>query len=90
MTRDRILHDVRESVTTDFQRPHLIEWKDLHNIQRVFGLNETQRHANDQQSVLSWFQEWRDSKEIKNPILYYKLQGDLAEEGYDLAKDDFL
>ncbi|KAK3710030.1 hypothetical protein QZH41_012420 [Actinostola sp. cb2023] len=87
--RDRILDDVRESVTAEFQRHHLIERKDLHNIQHAFGLNEVQRHPNDQQSVLAWIQEWKDSTDFENPLLYYKLQGEVAEEGYDLAKEDF-
>ena len=32
-------------------------------------------------------QEWTQTED--NPILYYKLQGVEAEEGFDLSKDDF-
>ena len=89
VTRDKILDDVRESVTDEFRRHHLIDWKDLANIERAYGLKSIQRHANDQQSVLAWVQEWKDSKEIENLILYYKLQGEQADDGYDLVRDDF-
>ena len=45
-----------------------------------------QRHQNDQQSVLVWNEEWKQSED--NPILYYKLQGVEAKEGFDLSRDD--
>ncbi|CAH3198945.1 unnamed protein product [Porites evermanni] len=52
--RDRILNDIREGVTEDqFLREHLVEKKDLFNIQRAFGLKDYQRHQNDLDSVLA-------------------------------------
>ena len=65
-----------------------MERKDLQNIERAFGLKAVQRHLNDQQSVLSWIEEW--STEEQNTILYYKLQGQEAEDEYDLANDLFI
>lgn len=61
--------------------------KDLANIERAYGLQTVQRHANDQQSVLAWITEWKQSED--DPILYYKLQGQEAEEDVDLSKEDF-
>ena len=45
------------------------------------------RHENDQQSVLSWINEWNNDS--NNPITYYKLQGD-KDETFDLEIDDFM
>lgn len=52
-------------------------------------MNNVQRHPNDQQSVFSWLEEWKNSDEMENPVLCYKLQGTEADDGYDLAKEDF-
>ena len=87
VSRDRILEDIRDDFSCKFQRKHLIEKQDIVNIERAFGLRKLQRHAIDQQSTLSWISDWEESTD--NPVLYYKLQGEEAEDGYDLAKDDF-
>ena len=87
VSRDKILDEIRDGVTSNLCRHQLMTRKDLANIERAYGLRDVQRHANDQQSVLAWIQEWKQAEE--NPILYYKLQGQEAEDGYDLAKDDF-
>jgi hypothetical protein len=42
---------------------------------------------NDQQSVLAWIEEWKKDDET-NPILFYKLQGKKAPDGYDLCDED--
>lgn len=50
--RERILDDIRESVTEDnFSWQHLLDKKDLINIERAFGLRDFQHHSNDQDSV---------------------------------------
>ena len=61
--------------------------KDLANIERAYGLQTVQRHVNDQQSVLAWITEWKQSEE--DPVLYYKLQGQEAAEDVDFLKEDF-
>lgn len=86
VSRQHTLNDVRDNVDK-FRRHHLLDCKDVDNIKKSFGLNNILRHANDQQSVLAWIHEWQNSTD--NPVLYFKLQGDEAEEGYDLAKEDF-
>ena len=64
-----------QSVTDEIRRHHLIDQKDLANIEHTYGLKSIQQHANNQQSMLAWTQEWKDSQKMENPILYYKLQG---------------
>ena len=75
--RDRILSDIRESVTEDnLSREHLLERKDLSNIQRAFGLRDYQRRQNDLDSVLAWIPEGKGSSDA-NPILFHNFQGEL-------------
>lgn len=88
MSKDKILKDVRNSAVKEtISRYHLLERKDIQNIEWAYGLKDVQRHPNDQQSVLSWNEEW--SKEEHNPILAYKLQGQEAEDGQYLEKNSF-
>lgn len=87
--KDRILSDIRESVSEDtLSRQHLLERKDLSNIQKAFGLKDFQRHPNDLESVLAWLTEWKSHPDA-NPVLLHKMQGEILE-GYDLAQDDFV
>ena len=87
--REKILDDIRDSVTeNNFFRYHLLEKKDLLNIERAFGLKDFQRHINDQDSVLAWITEWEQSADT-NPILFCKFQDEMVE-GYDLSKEDFV
>ena len=87
--RERILNDIREGVTEDqFLREHLVEKKDLFNIQRAFGLKDYQRHQNDLDSVLAWITEWNRSPDT-DPILLQKFQGSCLH-GYDLLKEDII
>ena len=60
-------------------RYHLVK-KDIANIELSFGLNDVQRHSNDQISVSCWLSEWINLGE-DNPILFSKLQGAKAPEG---------
>ena len=55
--------------------------------EKVFELDNIQRHPNDQDSVLSLIQEWEGID--KNPMVIYKFQGQLNEE-VGLEKDDFV
>ena len=40
----------------EFLRDHIIDKQDVINIQRAYGLEEVQRHANDQTRILAWIQ----------------------------------
>ena len=66
--KEKILDDIRESVGLEFQREHLVGKRDLFNIEKAFGLDNIQRYPNDQESVLSWIQEWKGSDD--NPTVF--------------------
>ena len=70
VTKEKILDEIRDSVGSQFNRLHLLERRDLHNISRAFGLDEVQRHENDQHSTLAWIKEWEEMP--NNPVLFYK------------------
>uniref|UniRef100_A0A6P7FSL1 Uncharacterized protein LOC114332217 n=1 Tax=Diabrotica virgifera virgifera TaxID=50390 RepID=A0A6P7FSL1_DIAVI len=84
----RILQDVRDSASTSsFNRIHLLEQKDLHNIKRDFSIGyPMKRHENDAISVKLWVNEM-EKDTVENPVLYFKQQG---EEDVRLNKEDFL
>lgn len=91
VSRERILGDIREEAMQqgdDFKRSHLTGKKDLSNIMASFGIDDVQRHADDQESVRAWVEEWRQSE--NNPVLFCKFQVEDGPEGIDLAKDDFM
>lgn len=93
VTRERIMDDIRSSLHgnshLDMKKVHLTSKEDIKNIKNSLRIHETQRHANDQTSLLSWIQEWKESD--ANPILYYKLQGDAPDLFYhDLKSEDFI
>lgn len=90
VSRQRILDDIRESVSETFHRQHLLDRQDLANLERAFALQNVQRHDNDVESVLVWITEWMSDKGEENPVLYLKLQEDEAKDGYDLPTDDFI
>ena len=54
VSKEIILDDTRNNVGTEFLTDHIIDKQDVINIQRAYGLEEVQRHANDQTSVLDW------------------------------------
>ena len=54
VSKEIILDDIRNNVGTEFLTDHIIDKQDMINIQRAYGLEEVQRHANDQTSVLDW------------------------------------
>ena len=61
------------NVGAEFLRDHIIDKQDVVNIQRAYGLEDVQRHANDQTSVLAWVQKWQNS--TSSPVVWYKLEG---------------
>ena len=62
--KEKILEDIRNSVSSKFQRHHLADKQDLKNIRKASGLDDVQQHTNDQDSVLAWIQGWHDQKEF--------------------------
>ena len=73
----RIMDDVRESVHHEFHQHHLADRRGL-----LLRLKQVQPHNNDQQRVLARVEEWRQLGE-DDPVLFVKLQGEQASDGYD-------
>ena len=89
VSKERILDDIRNSLRASLSRRHLVESRDILNIKKEFGLNEVQRHDNDQQSMFAWIKEWETSD--SNPVLFYKLQGEeCPDKSLSLSKNDFI
>lgn len=84
----KILDDVRDNVGVSFKREHMLDEQDLRNIALSYGIDEVKQHENDQNSVLSWIEEW-EGKE-RNLVLYYKLQGRIDENESRLKSGDFI
>ena len=83
--RQAILDEIRDSVGETYQRIHLLETKDLHNIFRDFDLDPHKLNENDQDSVAAWIEDW-EGKE-GNPVLFSILQGDEAK---NFKREDFI
>jgi hypothetical protein len=86
---DEILKGVRSSLSNNcLKRIHLMNKKDLINIEKSFNLNnESIKHPFDPVSVEAWVQELKMSKETA--ILVYKPQGITSDEFPLLREDDF-
>lgn len=83
---ERILDDIRDSVAGDFGREHLTNRQDVRNVLNQYNIRGIEKHANDHSSVSAWITELRSPQEF-DPILFFKQQGDEAE---NLEKEDFL
>ena len=46
LSKENILDDIRESFGLEFQREHLVDKRDLFNIEKTFGFDNIQRHPN--------------------------------------------
>ena len=60
----------------------------IDNITKSFGLNQFQKHKNDQESVRAWIEEWKSGE--NNPVFFCKFQGENAPDDADLCKEDFM
>ena len=68
---ERILDKVRDSVGCNLERQHLLTKKDIHNIERSFGIRQEHRHTDDATSVYLWVKEMEEKGE-SNPVLFSK------------------
>ena len=89
VSADRIIEDIRSNIDTSFDRTHLINKKDIANIERAFGIKTVQYHPDDATSTKLWVEEMR-SKGKANPVLFYKQQGIFCDSYPDLKDDDFV
>ena len=73
VSMERILDDIRDSVTNKLGRKHLVTRQDLHNVKAQFNIDGIIRHKNDLTSVMAWVEEM--SMLDYNPVLVFKPQG---------------
>ena len=88
VTYDKILDYIHNSVSDNFKRIHLIQRKDINNIECAFKLEGGQRHHDDATSVAVWVEEMRGMGD-DNVVLYYKPQG-ADDDKTGLKREDFL
>ena len=89
VTIDRVLDDIRDSVSGTIEREHLMNRQDIHNIEYKLNLQSIEKHQNDRTSISAWVTEMEEME--YNPILVFKNQGEEQGENCDdLGKDDFL
>ncbi|KAJ8911228.1 hypothetical protein NQ315_014940 [Exocentrus adspersus] len=84
---DCILDEIRDTVEgTDLKRLHLLNKKDLYNIEKSFNLSSTVvRHSNDAVSVESWINEVKEEC-----VLFYKPQDTTTLKHPELKSEDFV
>lgn len=89
VSMERILDDIRDTVTNQVNREHLIKKKDLRNIKMQYNVDGITRDKNDLTSVSAWVTEMMGQK--FNPIILYKAQGQEQLSHMDnTSNDDFL
>ena len=82
---ERILDDIRESVSNGLCRQHLVTRQDLHNIKAQYNIDGIVRHKNDLTNVRVWVQEMSTLE--YNPVLIFKPQGESKD---NFTENDFL
>ena len=63
-----VLDDIRDNVSYELGREHLVTRQDLHNIKAQYNIDGMIRHKNDLISVLSWVTEMNTLEH--NPVLF--------------------
>ena len=86
---DRILDDVRDNISSNFNRSHLLTRKDILNIERAFLLRSTEKHTDDATSVAILIKELNEADK-ESPVLFYKQQGKCINDHQFLDKHDFV
>ena len=88
ITMERILDDIRDSVTFEMKREHLVTRQDLHNVKHQYNIEGICRHKNDLTSVTAWVEEM--SKLPTNPIILFKQQGFQPSNTTNVMEPDFI
>ena len=89
VTIERVLDDVRDTISSDLNRLHLLTRKDILNIERAFSLRSIEKHKDDATSVAILVEELNQSDK-ESPVLLYKQQGKCLQEHKFLNKSDFV
>ena len=84
---DRIMDDIRNNVSGNCSREHIITRQDIRNVLCQFNILGIEKHPNDYVSIQAWVTEMRCQE--FNPVLYFKQQGTEDVEN-SIGKDDFL
>ena len=89
VTMNRILDDIRDSITTEVAREHLVTRQDIHNIKAQYNIQSVMRHKNGLTSVCAWVEEMRSLD--YNPVVIFKQQGTKQSDNIDnMADNDFI
>ena len=89
VTIQRIMDNVRDTISSGITREHLVTKQDIHNIKNQFNIEGVMRHVNDHMSVCAWIKELETLP--YNPIVVFKPQGKQQPENMDnVGKDDCL
>ena len=59
VTMQRIMDNIRDSVTFGITREHLVTKQDMHNIKNQYNIEGVVRHINDHTSVCAWVKEFQ-------------------------------
>ena len=89
VTIERVLDDVRDAISSDLNRLHLLTRNDILNIERAFSLRSIEKHKDDATSVAILVEELNQSDK-ESPVLLYKQQGKCLQEHKFLNKSDFV
>ena len=73
VTRQRIMDNIRDSVTFGITREHLVTKQDIYNIKNQYNIEGVMHHINDLTSVCAWVKEFETLP--YNPIIIFKPQG---------------
>ena len=89
VTMDKIMDNVRDTISHGINREHLVTKQDVHNIKHQYNIDGISRHPNDMTSVCAWIEEFKTDP--NNPVLLFKPQGEQQPEGMDdVGTDDFI
>ena len=89
VTRQRIMDNIRDSVTFGITREHLVTKQDIHNIKNQYNIEGVMRHINALTSVCAWVKKFETLP--YNPIIIFKPQGEIQSDQMDnIGKRDFL
>lgn len=85
-----ILDRIRDNLSGQFERIHLLTRKDINNIEKTYGLKGAEKHKDDATSVHLWVEEMRAMGD-RSPVILYKPQGAEQPSTYDNMHDkDFI
>uniref|UniRef100_A0A1X7T567 Uncharacterized protein n=1 Tax=Amphimedon queenslandica TaxID=400682 RepID=A0A1X7T567_AMPQE len=74
VTIERILDDIRDSVTGTIEREHLMNRQDVHNIEYKLNLQSIEKHQNDHSSIVAWVTEMQEMECQMRMIMITSIQ----------------